>query len=46
VSTAGVTIQENADPDVRHDLLPALENACRCGPRRRTLVVKSLGSGP
>jgi secondary thiamine-phosphate synthase enzyme len=26
-TTAGVTIQENADPDVRHDLLLALENA-------------------
>jgi secondary thiamine-phosphate synthase enzyme len=95
-TTAGVTIQENADPDVRHDLLLALENAvplraatgryrhgegnsdahvkaslmgssatviveggrpvlgtwqgiflCEFdGPRRRTLVVKSLGSGP
>lgn len=26
-TTAGVTIQENADPDVPHDLLLALENA-------------------
>ena len=26
-TTAGVTIQENADPDVAHDLLLALENA-------------------
>ncbi len=26
-TTAGITIQENADPDVRHDLLLALENA-------------------
>ncbi|HVP67293.1 MAG TPA: secondary thiamine-phosphate synthase enzyme YjbQ [Anaeromyxobacteraceae bacterium] len=26
-TTAGVTVQENADPDVRHDLLLALENA-------------------
>ena len=26
-TTAGVTIQENADPDVRRDLLLALENA-------------------
>lgn len=26
-TTAGVTIQENADPDVKHDLLLALENA-------------------
>lgn len=26
-TTAAVTIQENADPDVRHDLLLALENA-------------------
>jgi secondary thiamine-phosphate synthase enzyme len=26
-TTAGVTIQENADPDVQHDLLLALENA-------------------
>lgn len=26
-TTAGVTVQENADPDVRHDLLLALANA-------------------
>src|SRR5919204_941555 len=26
-TTAGITIQENADPDVRRDLLLALENA-------------------
>lgn len=26
-TTAGITVQENADPDVRHDLLLALENA-------------------
>lgn len=26
-TTAGVTVNENADPDVRHDLLLALENA-------------------
>jgi secondary thiamine-phosphate synthase enzyme len=26
-TTAGITIQENADPDVRRDLLHALENA-------------------
>jgi len=26
-TTAGVTIQENADPDVQHDLLLALESA-------------------
>ena len=26
-TTAAITIQENADPDVRHDLLLALENA-------------------
>jgi len=26
-TTAGVTVQENADPDVRHDLLLALEHA-------------------
>jgi len=26
-TTAGIAIQENADPDVRHDLLLALENA-------------------
>jgi len=26
-TTAGVTVQENADPDVRHDLLLALESA-------------------
>jgi secondary thiamine-phosphate synthase enzyme len=26
-TTAGIAVQENADPDVRHDLLLALENA-------------------
>ncbi len=26
-TTAGVTVQENADPEVQHDLLLALENA-------------------
>lgn len=26
-TTAGITVQENADPDVQHDLLLALENA-------------------
>ena len=26
-TTAGITVQENADPDVKHDLLLALENA-------------------
>jgi secondary thiamine-phosphate synthase enzyme len=26
-TTAGIAIQENADPDVRHDILLALENA-------------------
>jgi len=26
-TTAGIAIQENADPDVRHDVLLALENA-------------------
>jgi secondary thiamine-phosphate synthase enzyme len=26
-TTAGITVQENADPDVAHDLLLALENA-------------------
>ncbi|HZZ83090.1 MAG TPA: secondary thiamine-phosphate synthase enzyme YjbQ [Anaeromyxobacteraceae bacterium] len=26
-TTAGVTVQENADPDVQHDVLLALENA-------------------
>ena len=30
-TTAGITVQENADPDVAHDLLLALENAV---PRR------------
>ena len=33
-TTAGVTIQENADPDVRHDLLLALENAIPDEPPR------------
>jgi len=35
-TTAGVTIQENADPDVRHDLLLALENAIPDAPPRGT----------
>jgi secondary thiamine-phosphate synthase enzyme len=26
-TTAGIAVQENADPDVRHDILLALENA-------------------
>ena len=26
-TTAGITVQENADPDVAHDVLLALENA-------------------
>ncbi len=33
-TTAGVTIQENADPDVRRDLLLALENAVPDAPPR------------
>ncbi len=33
-TTAGVTIQENADPDVRRDLLLALENAVPARPAR------------
>ncbi len=33
-TTAGVTIQENADPDVRRDLLLALENAVPDPPPR------------
>lgn len=33
-TTAGVTIQENADPDVRADLLLALENAVPARPPR------------
>ena len=33
-TTAGITIQENADPDVRHDLLLALENAVPDAPAR------------
>ena len=35
-TTAGVTIQENADPDVQHDLLLALENAVPDEPPRGT----------
>jgi secondary thiamine-phosphate synthase enzyme len=35
-TTAGVTIQENADPDVRTDLLLALENAVPARPARGT----------
>jgi secondary thiamine-phosphate synthase enzyme len=33
-TTAGITIQENADPDVRTDLLLALENAVPARPPR------------
>jgi secondary thiamine-phosphate synthase enzyme len=33
-TTAGVTVQENADPDVRRDLLQALENAVPDSPPR------------
>ena len=33
-TTAGVTIQENADPDVQRDLLLALENAVPPSPPR------------
>jgi secondary thiamine-phosphate synthase enzyme len=33
-TTAGITIQENADPDVRTDLLLALENAVPARPAR------------
>jgi secondary thiamine-phosphate synthase enzyme len=33
-TTAGITIQENADPDVRTDLLLALENAVPHRPAR------------
>lgn len=35
-TTAGVTVQENADPDVRRDLLLALENAVPDAPARGT----------
>jgi secondary thiamine-phosphate synthase enzyme len=35
-TTAGVTVQENADPDVRTDLLLALENAIPAEPARGT----------
>ncbi len=33
-TTAGITVQENADPDVRRDLLLALENAVPDAPAR------------
>jgi secondary thiamine-phosphate synthase enzyme len=33
-TTAGVTVQENADPDVQRDLLLALENAVPAAPVR------------
>ena len=33
-TTAGITIQENADPDVRHDLLLALAQAVPDAPAR------------
>jgi secondary thiamine-phosphate synthase enzyme len=35
-TTAGVTVQENADPDVQRDLLLALENAVPARPARGT----------
>jgi secondary thiamine-phosphate synthase enzyme len=35
-TTAGITVQENADPDVRTDLLLALENAVPARPSRGT----------
>jgi secondary thiamine-phosphate synthase enzyme len=35
-TTAGLTVQENADPDVRRDLLLALENAVPPSPARGT----------
>jgi secondary thiamine-phosphate synthase enzyme len=35
-TTAGITIQENADPDVQRDLLLALENAVPARPARGT----------
>ena len=35
-TTAGVTIQENADPDVQRDLLLSLENAVPARPARGT----------
>jgi secondary thiamine-phosphate synthase enzyme len=37
-TTAGVTIQENADPDVRTDFLLALENAVPARPVRGTYL--------
>ena len=33
-TTAGITVQENADPDVRRDVLLALENAVPAKPPR------------
>lgn len=35
-TTAGITVQENADPDVQRDLLLALENAVPKTPARGT----------
>ncbi|MFL5261433.1 MAG: secondary thiamine-phosphate synthase enzyme YjbQ [Anaeromyxobacteraceae bacterium] len=35
-TTAAITVQENADPDVRRDLLLALENAVPDAPQRGT----------
>ena len=35
-TTAGITVQENADPDVRTDMLLALENAVPAEPARGT----------
>ncbi|MCU0722045.1 MAG: YjbQ family protein [Planctomycetes bacterium] len=40
-TTAGVTINENADPDVKADLLRELDWFCEFdGPRRRTFRVQ------
>jgi secondary thiamine-phosphate synthase enzyme len=41
-TTAGITVQENADPDVAHDLLLALENAV---PRRAARGAYLHGEG-
>jgi secondary thiamine-phosphate synthase enzyme len=37
-TTAGITVQENADPDVAHDLLLALENAVPARATRGTYL--------
>lgn len=45
-TTAGVTVQENADPDVRTDLLLALENAVPAEPAGGGVFRHAEGNSP